>query len=742
MIHVMKFGIRSLLEHAEEASAEMGAAHRYYNNLMRLKLDERAAFREIRSRFAPGLNEAEADMARITGEIDAVYEEISMARRDASKPASRDTDAKPSKIAATAEQRTRLETLREERKKAAESAKVLRAEFSALTAAAHEEFDARASGAPKQLLEQIREIGRQLKEAKRKRNNPDVPQLKRSLDTLKDQKKKNAPQTAKKAAANARVFDEMMGENWPEAWKLTKSLERATHAAALKLRAESGLTHGTYVATELAIEQAFETSDEDPRFRRWDGGRKIGRQISGEPLTGLALYGGEDGRLQIVERQPLRGRKDPALRIERSATSAKNHAEYAIVRVPIGKGEGKRWLSAEVFLHRPIPADARILWVYVVPRKHGERMRYTLQLTVETERPLVEREHGEGECSIKLRWSREPLTSGDAAHRGIIVADVDGKPFALDGTEYQQTATKFAVRGGAYQGMLTARSLRSVTDMYFEGGHEHPERGSKTQLVAWLKEHMDIAPAWLLEMTSAKDATETERARGALWQWRDHARLARVATAWIESLPWLQGPPLDPSPRPGRSVRGRSARTRLQELWVDWKHYCDGKNWDYHADKRSDVSEWLETQGVTDECAKMAIWLEWWRRKDLHLSDMARNIDQRARLNRKNQYRVMAAKLARQFGSVAVHELDLAKVAKRKTKDRDENEDLRQVRYQRVCAAPAEFKEALKLAFGAERYREIKRERDGDALVIGGARKTDLGAENKEVVVEEHHAAE
>lgn len=670
MIRVLKYGVRSLVAHRDEAIEEMSKAHHYYNALLELRLRESRGYREIRSRYVPELATVEAELKEIQEQVDSAYEAIRARRKRASAPTAPGEDASPQKLEATEEERAEIRRLKELRGQAAKRGRTLRPQFEALLKPARDAFDARTSGAPAELLAQIQEIGRQLKEAKKTRKNPDVPRLKAALDELKKRKKSFGESTHRKRAVNLRVRAEMMSEpEWHPAWKAVEQLRHEVHEESLRLRDESGLAHGAYIAVEGAVSQALETADFEPRFQRWDGGRKIGLQFQ-PAMTGREFYAGGDTRLRV-------------LKVEKSASTGKRSSshEYALVALPLGKGKAKSFVTAEVLIHRRVPDDALIKWAYLVPKRIGFRMTYTLQLTAQLQAPMVAREYGDGEAIVRLGWSREP---GNGEDRGIIVATVNGEPVKL--------------HARAYSAMLLARALRGAADKHFDHARE--------QLAAWAKSNKD-APEWLVE------------ALGGVHQWRNHGKLAVIAKRWVEPM-----------------------GDRVKDLWFEWRAHRDSTGSDYHEEQPAALAEWLTGKGVASPSDQMGIWLEWWRRKDQHLIQWAADTDTKARRRRKNDYRVAAAQLAERYGRVAIMELDLAEAAERKTPDRDADELHQQARYQRTCACPSEFKESLAAVFGPDRFREIKRERSGDAPDPGGARNDDDSAENKGDDVASDKAAE
>lgn len=709
---VMKFGVHSISGGEGVAVDEMAAAHSYYNEVLAEKKRMRAEWRTVRARHVPGLNEAEDHVVAISEEISAEYTKLGAERKrvSAQKNGKR---AKPTKLSMPDEQRSRIDGLKKQLKEARKRARELRAEFDGLVGEARKEFDARATGAPRKLIDQIHEIGAQLKAAKRQKDNPDVAKLKATLDALKKTKKEIAPSTHKKREANRAVLEQMMDEDWHQAWKEQAALDAETNERLIALRAASGLSHGTYTAVEEAVELACKTAHGEPRFQNWEvmkPGRKIGQQLQKgkRPLTGAAFYAGTDPRLRVVHREPLRGRRDSELRIERSAHSDRNHWEYVTVEARLKDG---RTLTIETLLHRPIPDDAVLTWWYLVPRKGS----ITLQVTVDHERPLVERKTGIGECKVRLRWARDEKSGG------IVVADVNGEPFVLDGPEYQARSVGaplekrsrngrrrrgFAERGGAVAGMIYARGLKSGCDHRFEE--------AKHELCEWLDAH--DAPEWLDAATRSikREVDETGKpvvhGRGPVGTWRNHKHMHRVASAWAD------GVGLD--------------REAMKALWKEWRTERKRAGLDLLCEPSmppcQELFEWLDGK-ISDEWQRMGVWLEWWRRKDLHMAKTAEENDRKARANRKDQYRRKARELSERYGAVVVVEHNLAETARRRKPGEDEDEATKQARWQRTVAAPSEFKAALRLAFGIGRFRIEKREWFGDTQDPGIARKSENG---------------
>jgi hypothetical protein len=179
-----------------------------------------------------------------------------------------------------------------------------------------------------------------------------------------------------------------------------------------------------------------------------------------------------------------------------------------------------------------------------------------------------------------------------------------------------------------------------------------------------------------------------------LAQWRAHKKLHRVSELLRERIP----------------------NDRRLVLWDEWRRDRLSARLDLFA-PLADYAQWAA--GRMDAEETFALWLETWRRKDRHLVQMADGMRRTALLQRREFYRVTAARLCERF---ATYELggavDLATLSLR-DKVEDTPRELHQAaRRNRTIAAVSELKEALAQAFGPER------ERSGDARKAGGARSS------------------
>lgn len=658
MIQVMKFGVVKIVSGEEVLRDQSYKAHKYYNALIELELAHRTRYREIRAAFAPELVACEAEIAKVTEEIDAIYAEVKKARWLASKPEHPGDSPTPTKVPSTPEQDARLKELRARRKELSESAKVLRAEFSALLAPGDEAYDIRTSGITQAHAQEIKNAKttiKILKSKKIKKDDPEMVSVKAHLADLLAQKKTIAPSTHKKGEANRRVLAEMLEEpTWPQVWKDIATLNADKGVQTRALRAACGLSSGTYAAVEAAFEQACIEAEGDPGFRRWERGRaarKVGKQITKTFLASQFMSGGGGPvRAEIV------GRHRP----ESKGNRARGF-QY-LVSIDLGKGLGT--VIVKCIFHRPVPADARIRWIYLVPElKPDGKWKWSLQLTLELSKPLIERApgpKGSGTLHVDFRWSLSP-------ERGLVVALLKDQGTALQSTALVTIDPKIV------DSFEFARRVQGHADEHFNVARE--------ALMVWMSKNPSSVPEWLIE--------ETEH----IAKWRSHEKLAHIVRQWVEGL---------------------GVQDTCRFMWGDWRHYRIGG-----AEKKDlfcsyeEASTWLKKhvpsmQRLSAE-ESFVVWLDWWRRKDAHLQAMANGTRTRTIRARKDFFQTTAARLCTQYERVEFGPLEIYRAAKRKTVDKDYDELHQAARRQRQWAAPGSLKEALVSAFGRERSSDVKK---------------------------------
>lgn len=454
---------------------------------------------------------------------------------------------------------------------------------------------------------------------------------------------------------NPVVLGEMLAEpEWPAEWKAVASGSADTQAQVRAARAASGLSPGNYLLVERAIEAARRSSnDPEPKRGRGTTGR-IGVQVHREPLS--ALMGGAGTMIQI----------DP-LPSDQWDTLSKRRQARTRVRIRVGsEGQKPIWAEFPVLLHRKPPADAVVTWAWILVRREGLRTRYSLQLTLESQ-AFTTRATGSGVVAIDLGWR---ATGGRRTDRGIRVA------YAVDDRGVRR---ELALAPSFRTHLDYASELRGIADKEFDAARatlgRFVEAWPDTARRVTVSVYRDGAPVTL----SLLEAAEHQG------QWRQHGRLARLGQALAASvLP------------PGTLFR-------LWSLWRPERIQHEPKL-DLLAPP-AEVYAWAKAHGVQTVEGQLAVFLDFWARKDRHLYQW--ETGQRGRLLRQrlDQYRCWAAELSRTYRTIVIEDFDLRVFARNAKAESDAAAD-RSHRI-RTVAAPSEFRLALLSAVGPERVTKV-----------------------------------
>ena len=276
------------------------------------------------------------------------------------------------------------------------------------------------------------------------------------------------------------------------------------------LRAEysaQGLYWGTYLLAEAAVRQAS-SGPEPPRFRRWDGSGRVAVQIQ-HGITGAEIRSGTDTRVQLRD---------------------------GVVRLRVGSdGRDPVWVTLPVVEHRPLPADATIMWAIVSRARVGKHYRWRLHLSLRLDVPL-HRPGGDGAVAVDVGWR---LLDGGAERVGYCWDGDRGWPLVVP-----------AEITGALRKVESLASIRDTNYLY--------ARATMADLIA-----SGDVPDWLREECATLAA------------WRSPQRLSRLLRRWRDEM-W-------PDPARGWRVSPGDADDRLLQLlrWREQEEHLH--TWQEHA---------------------------------------------------------------------------------------------------------------------------------------------------------------
>jgi hypothetical protein len=610
-------------KHAQIVYAQTRLAHKFRNRLVEIERERRVAYRTLRRALDPTLDDLETSKDDIENQIKATLKQLWLI-----KPEEReDSDV-------LMQLRDLENQSRDLGKKIGETAKAVEATHLA-----------------------------PYKKLRKERKAVAVAEY------TADQGKPPATHTAGVVTAQVRahMYDD---PNVPEAWKACERTAEKAEKLGRDARNSSGCYPGVYQAIETAAKASFKTSKFMPKFVRFSDFRgPIGIQLTnGKGLSVRTAFAGTDPNLKIEIHPDARLRGDRRL----NANRARPFRVAATARIKLsGRADKGVYIDVPFVLHRPLPEDGVIKWVYLISTRVGIRTIYELQFTLESPQFKAKESTATGTIAINFGW--RALEDG----RLRVATTFDGIEHRVYTLPYKMRETeKFR------------QTLMSFADQNFED--------ARKTFVAWLDTGVPLANSLTEKLSGIK-------------QWKAHGKLAMIAKVLRSTF--LTQDRTEELWRNWRDFRRlpRPSRDGVAIPWSSYRSMGLGRGADYDLFMPHDfVEQWLETQGVTDPRVVMAFYLEHWRRKDEHLINWARSTERRTRLAKREIYRVAAANLAKDYHTVIARKWDMSKTAETpETQDDTRTPKEKRSNALRHFAGVSVFTGALKQAFGVERFVEV-----------------------------------
>lgn len=536
---------------------ELRKAHDYYNALVLLELDRRAMYRAARGAIGatlPALEEARNVLnEQIKLEVTTLRAMRAKARRRVEDP-----------VAAE-----RIKALKDQRKALAAEIKLARKEVEAVYGAGDVEYARRTA---------------------EKAGGNTAPRV--------------------RERTNRETLEEMLAEpQWSVDWKLKERIDFEANEAKKRLLGQCGLTPGTYLLVQKAVEAAFapppkgEPPRPDPSPKQgFRGEGRLGVQVHKLSVAELLTGGKASISLRMSDRLPTWTRLDATAHGAPAAARGdrpKARQRYGTLRMEVTR-DGQ-CVEFPVKLHRPLPADGVITQVWIRAERQGPRTRYVFQCVVESPTwvkagPVK----GAGTVAIDTGWRMMP----DGGLRVGYWLDDHGRHGDVRVPEKVRAAADYA------------DSLRSKADKHFDV--------ACAELRAWMRDNPSDVPAWMLE------STET------IAQWHAHWKLIRVARGLTLWPSWFH------------------------ELWQHWLTERKGAGLDLFG-SFAEVGSWLRGKYDTvPPLMQIAVYLEWWRRKNAHLYDWETR-ERRYVENARTEMFRKVCQVARQYERVLIEKIDLPK---------------------------------------------------------------------------------
>lgn len=591
-------------------------AHCYKNKLIEIERERRTKYRELRKSLSETAESLEKKNDEWQNKIDAEYKKLQSIKDETGLHSIHRSTRKNSSEAQ--EIKNNLLILKQEQKKINEDAKK---EFARIEKECFVEGDIKYKNLHDKLSVEF---------LAKKGNADAIDLLNSSFDSWNEEVvqklvKTLAPRDQEKITL--RVRQEMKEMDISSAWLEKLKLQEEAGNKRKDARDSCGCFPGTYQKVEEAVNRSFKDSQFLPKFQKFTGEGIVALQIqSPHVLVVSDAFSGQDDRLKIEIITPIDEKKEK---------------RHAIIRMRLGevnKGKNgkKAYLDLPVVLHRPLPEDSEIKWICVKVNKIGTRSIFELQFTLESKSFIKNSPTVDGTVAINLGW--RVLENGN-----VRVATT------WDGENSKVIELPFMMR----EKNNLAKHLLSVSDKLFdEVKLNFSQWCKKTDLNILVPIENQIQAPRKLSKKDSNNCSNPIRLNETLMQkfeycsnWRAHGKLAFAAfilrKLYLSNIDW-------------------------RKFWQDWKNKRLESSQEKSDlfDSYSIISTWLDKEkGITDDNVKMALYLEWWRRKDEHLVNWARSIQNKIRLWKREIFRTTAAQLNKEYKNVVVEQWDKRKTA-------------------------------------------------------------------------------
>lgn len=178
-------------------------------------------------------------------------------------------------------------------------------------------------------------------------------------------------------------FQGLVAQDRDREWILRRALRKVFSRTL-------GLYSGTYLCVEDADKRARADSKHNPSRPVWRKTGVLGIQLQGG-RTKMQVESGADPSIHVIvpPKNPNAGRKKNAQITIRYRVRSDRKGHAVLVDMPA------------MMDRRPLPDDARVTWAKLVVGKSGNRLIYSVQLTIESEHN-ARQEFGAGEVAVCL----------------------------------------------------------------------------------------------------------------------------------------------------------------------------------------------------------------------------------------------------------------------------------------------------------------------------------------------------
>ena len=478
-----------------------------------------------------------------------------------------------------------------------------------------------------QSIETLREAIGKVRQEKRKRT--DAPPEKAAIREL--------AKKSKELGDRIRAAREAVRED-PQLLVESELVNLRANELCKAARGASGVYWGTYLLVERAIEAAKKPKKQkgkpamDPSFHRWSGEGRVGIQLHHDKFSDVLL-----GKSNMIRIDLTWERKKGVVRdrTRRGGT----------VKIRVGTDENRQpiWVELPILLDRMPPPDATLTWAWILARKRGAKVEYTLQLTVES--PSFARVNmGKNVVAINIGWRVR-----EAGIRVGYCRDDQGKAWELLLPHRDREAFE------------RADAMRGYLDKQFNATRTVVSKKNEL-LPAWAEEEARFMHLWKtpykLSLLAGKFAEEVLPNGG-----RDLYRAWTQGLLGVRTLAIVNG-----------FLFGGFAAHEKVDLMGSFE----------------DVAGWATLQGL-DEQKALAFYLLVWKRKDAHVYQFASDMRATVSRRRRDQYRCWAAELSRHYQTIVLLKVDYRELRENAKPEEEQEPAERALHRLAHVAAPGEL---------------------------------------------------
>lgn len=484
---VYKFGLLAPTTNNDLVRSEMKKAHNYQNKLIEIERWRRDQKRAIEYRD-DNIRAIEIEYQRLDGIVESLLDKRASLKQEAFVLFAQQNNKSPNEIKAN-------KSLFDQAKKFAKKAndpelnKELEAAKIACKVVKDSFYQARGP---------VR-IAEQLLSSKEKEGDSLVKLARENGKVLSKQDRLKLIAEAK-SKADA-ILKELSEENAICKGLLELKTEVSERTSVIRGDKNIAPWYGSYMLIEKAFDLTRRMSlydgldPKNPRFRRFDGGGRIGIQQfqPHEPIDKVVSMNPTSKFVQIVPISSTPIKKD-------GSKKKVGNKDLRLLRLRIGTHEDQSpiWADFPMVYHRPIPIGVNVASVQVVMTKVGSREVWAVSITVDqvSEKNTI----SDQVIAFDLGWRMYPNQNK------IVIAT---------GHDTNNQEIEIAVSDQLLKQLLKVDELKSVRDKEFDL--------IRSQLVSWLKSSESILPDWLVE-----DAK-------TLYKWKSKSRLVKLINNWNEN---------------------------------------------------------------------------------------------------------------------------------------------------------------------------------------------------------------